>query len=212
MVRSWSFLALASKKSNTLLLFRKCRLEPRCPAEAHYHRSMHSAQETSTGPGPQINYRLATAADAARLIPMINAAFSIEEFLEGTRTDETRPAEAMAKGSILLAEDEAGNLLGSVYFELRSQRGYLGLLAIDPAHQGRGLSRRIVEAAEDHLRAAGCDEIEIIVLNMRPDLLPIYRRFGFVDAGTTPFKPSRALKPGVECYGIIMVRKLIPES
>jgi ribosomal protein S18 acetylase RimI-like enzyme len=143
---------------------------------------------------------------------MINAAFSIEEFLEGTRTDETRLAAIMEKGSILMAEDEAGNLLGSVYFELRGQRGYLGMLAVDPAQQGRGLARRLVEEAEDHLRKTGCDAVEIIVLNMRPELVPIYQRFGFEVEGTTEFTPSRKLKPGVECHGIIMVKKLIPSQ
>ena len=155
-----------------------------------------------------IHYRLATAADAARIIAVVNAAFSIEDFLEGTRTDEVRLAAMMEKGKMLLAEDASGKLVGSIYYELRGERGYLGMLAVDPADQGRGLARKIVEAAEDRLRAAGCDEVEIIVLNMRPDLLPIYRRFGFVQTGTTQFTPSRTLKPGVECYGIIMVKKL----
>ena len=156
----------------------------------------------------QISYRLASAEDAPRLIQMINAAFSIEEFLEGTRTDEVRLAAMMEKGSILMAEDDAGNLLGSVYFEPRGRRGYIGMLAVDPVQQGRGLAHRLVEAAGDHLRTAGCNEAEIIVLNMRPELLPIYRRFGFADAGTTPFNTSRPLKPGIECYGVIMVKKL----
>ena len=78
--------------------------------------------------------------------------------------------------------------------------------------QGRGLGRRLVEAAEDHLREAGCEAVEIIVLNMRPELVPIYRRFGFAEEGTTAFKPSRTLKPGVECYGIIIVKKLVPSQ
>ena len=166
-------------------------------SKGHYDWNMHLA------------YRLASSEDAPRLIAMINAAFSIEDFLEGTRTDETRLAVMMEKGSILIAEDNGGNLVGSVYFELRGRRGYLGMLAVDPARQGHGLSRRLVEEAEGLLRASGCDEVEIIVLNMRPDLLPIYRRFGFVEEGTMDFTPSRTLKPGVECHGIIMVKKLV---
>jgi Predicted acetyltransferase len=155
-----------------------------------------------------MSYRLATSDDAQRMIAMINAAFSIEQFLEGTRTDEARLAAMMDKGSMLLAEDESGNLLGCIYFELRGKRGYLGMLAVDPAQQGRGLSRPIVEAAEDKLRAAGCEDVEIIVLNMRPELLPIYKRFGFVEQGTMDFKPSRQVKAGVDVYGIVMVKKL----
>jgi predicted N-acetyltransferase YhbS len=172
---------------------------------------MHASNLPSAGSELQIAHRLATTEDAPRLIAMVNAAYSIEDFLEGTRVDEARLAPMMEKGSILLAEDDAGDLLGSIYFELRGHRGYLGMLAVDPAQQGRGLSRRLVKEAENKLRAAGCDEVEIIVLNMRPDLLPIYRRFGFVEEGTMDFKPSRTLKPGVECWGIIMVKKLVPE-
>lgn len=177
---------------------------------ANYHRNMHHPRQISTGSGPRVNsqYRLATADDAPRLIAMINAAFSIEEFLEGTRTDAVRLAAMMAKGSILMAEDGAGNLLGSVYFEHRGPRGYLGMLAVDPVRQGQGIARRLMEQAEEYLRQAGCNEVEIIVLNMRPELLPIYRRMGFVDAGTMDFRPSRPLKPGVEVHGIIMVKKL----
>lgn len=173
---------------------------------------MNSRNSRAEGEEPRdgfpVRYRLATAADAARIIDVVNAAFSIEDFLEGTRTDEARLTAMMEKGKMLLAEDASGKLVGSIYYELRGERGYLGMLAVDPAEQGRGLARKIVEAAEDRLRAAGCDEVEIIVLNMRPDLLPIYQRFGFVQTGTTQFTPSRTLKPGVECYGIIMVKKL----
>lgn len=171
---------------------------------------MHSARQASTGLGPRVHlqYRLAAAGDAQSLIAMINAAFSIEDFLEGTRTDEERLAAMMAKGSILMAEDDAGKLLGSVYFELRGLRGYLGMLAVDPARQGQGIARRLIEKAEEHLREAGCNEVEIIVLNMRPELLPIYRRMGFIETGTMDFAPSRKLKPGVLVHGIVMVKKL----
>lgn len=171
---------------------------------------MHSARQVSAGSGSRVHcqYRFATNGDAPRLIEMINAAFSIEEFLEGTRTDEERLAAMMAKGAILMAEDDAGNLLGSVYFESRGLRGYLGMLAVDPGQQRQGIARRLIEKAEEHLRESGCSEVEIIVLNMRPELLPIYRRMGFIETGTMDFAPSRKLKPGVQVHGIVMVKKL----
>src|SRR5208283_3701629 len=78
----------------------------------------------------QIHFREATAADRPRLVALINAAFSIETFLEGTRTDEERLTAMMAKGAILVAEESDGRLLGSVYTERRGARGYMGQLAV----------------------------------------------------------------------------------
>ncbi len=157
---------------------------------------------------PSLRCRLATPADRPRLIPLINAAFAIETFLEGTRTDEERLAANLRKGSILLAEDGGGRLLGCVYTEVRGERGYLGQLAVDPAHQGAGLGRRIVEAAEEHLRKQGCEAVDISVLSLRPELLPIYRRYGYVETGTEEFRMARSLKGAVECYCIVMSKEL----
>jgi hypothetical protein len=44
---------------------------------------------------------------------------------------------------------------------------------------------------------------------MRPELLPLYRRFGYVETGIEEeFRPTRALAPGVECHGIKMSKQL----
>jgi predicted N-acetyltransferase YhbS len=153
-------------------------------------------------------FRVADAADGPRLIPLINAAFSIETFMEGTRTDEERLAAMMEKGSILVAEDGSSQLLACVYTEVRGARGYLGQLAVEPAHQGLGLARRIVAAAEEHLRRQGCEAVDIMVLSLRPELPPIYRRFGYVETGTEEFHPSQALKSGAACHGIVMSKGL----
>jgi ribosomal protein S18 acetylase RimI-like enzyme len=157
--------------------------------------------------GPPIRTRIASTSDIPRLIPLINAAFSIETFLDGTRTDETRLANMMRKGVVLAAEDSSGRILGCVYTEVRGARGYLGQLAVDPAHQGLRLGRLIVEAAEEHLRGRGCEAVDITVLNLRPELPPIYRRFGYVETGTE-FHPTQPLKAGVECHCIVMMKKL----
>jgi len=155
-----------------------------------------------------IRIRVASEADRPRLIRLINSAFAIETFFEGTRTDEDRLAAMMQKGVILAAEDAAGGLLGCVYTEVRGARGYLGQLAVDPAHQGLGLGRRIFQAGEGHLRRQGCEAVDILVLSLRPELPPIYRRFGYIETGTEKFSTSRGLKSGAECHCIVMSKKL----
>jgi predicted N-acetyltransferase YhbS len=162
--------------------------------------------------GPGLHIRVATDADRLRLIALINAAFAIETFFEGTRTDEERLAAMMREGVILAAEDDSGQLLGCVYTEVRpaasGTRGYLGQLAVDPAHQGKGLARRIFQAAEDHLHRQGCEAFDILVLSLRPELPPLYRRFGYVETGTVEFHSSRPLKPGAVCHCIVMSKQL----
>jgi len=152
--------------------------------------------------------RTATAADAARVIELVNAAFAVEEFMEGTRTDAARLAALMETGTILVAEDGGGAVLASAYVEVRGARGYLGMLAVDPAHQGGGLAKLLVTAGEDHLRRLGCEALDITVVSLRPELLGPYRRFGFVETGTEPFKPGRPMKAGQECHCIVMSKGL----
>ena len=119
---------------------------------------------------PVPHIRTAIATDRPRLVAMINAAFAIETFLEGTRTDEERLTAMMQKGEILIAEDNEGKLLASIYMEPRGERGYLGMLAVNPQHQRSGLGQRMLAAAEDRFRAQGCEAVDISVLNLRPEL------------------------------------------
>lgn len=156
----------------------------------------------------QLVTRLATAADTARLNRLVNTAFSIETFLDGTRTSEASLAAMMQKGAILIAEEGDGALVGCVYTEVRGNRGYLGMLTVDPARQGRGLSTRIMDAAEEHLRGQGCAALDIIVLSLRTELPPIYRRRGFVETGTAPYDLNRTITTGEPCHFIVMSKQL----
>jgi GNAT superfamily N-acetyltransferase len=139
---------------------------------------------------------------------MINSAFAVEGFIEGTRTDDERLAAMMQKGDVLAVEDGAGSLLACVYAEVRGARGYLGMLAVDPARQGAGLGGWLVGAAEDHLRRQGCEAVDLNVLSLRPELLPVYCRLGYSENGTAKFNPSRPLKAGVECHCIVMSKQI----
>lgn len=153
--------------------------------------------------------RLATPADVPAVIALVNSAFAVETFLHGTRTDEERLAEMMRAGHLLVAEEGPGDIAAAVYIELRGARGYFGMLSVDPARQGRGYGRRMVEAAEDFCRTRGCAAMDITVLSLRPELPPLYRKLGYTETGIEEFHPSRPLKPGYECHSIIMSKPLV---
>ncbi|MGA9069120.1 MAG: GNAT family N-acetyltransferase [Terracidiphilus sp.] len=155
-----------------------------------------------------LRIRPATDADRPRLIPVINTAFAVETFLEGTRTDDQRLAAMMQSGTILVAEDASGELLGCIYTEVHQRQGYMGQLAVDPAHQRKGLARRLMAEAEEYLRSQGCPTVKITVLSTRPELPPLYRRFGFIETGTEEARLSRQVKPGVICHFIVMMKEL----
>jgi ribosomal protein S18 acetylase RimI-like enzyme len=152
--------------------------------------------------------RIATVADISAMIPVINAAFAIETFLDGRRTDEGRLAEMTQTGDFLLGYDRSGELVASVYVEVRGTQGYFGMLAVSPSHQGQGLGRAMVETAEDHCRKQGCTAMDLTVLSLRQELPPFYSRLGYAETGTEEFHPSRPLKAGVRCHCILMSKTL----
>src|SRR5258706_778065 len=92
----------------------------------------------------RIQIRPALPADAESLVRLINAAFRVEQpFIEGDRVDAEGVRSYMARGKFLVAGNSS-SLAACVYVELRGDRGYLGLLGVDPLRQGSGLGRRIL--------------------------------------------------------------------
>jgi predicted N-acetyltransferase YhbS len=150
--------------------------------------------------------RLATAADVPAITAIINRAYVVERFFKvGDRTNEESVRALQAKGTFLVLERD-GALIGTVYVELRGARGYIGLLSVDPARQGGGAGRELMAAAEAHCLAHGAQYADLHVVNLREDLPPFYRRFGYVECGTAPFAdPAEATRP---CHFIVMTKSL----
>jgi len=152
--------------------------------------------------------RVATLADRAAMLAIINAAFAIETFIAGTRTNDAELASMMEKGIFLLGLGEHDQIVASVYVEIKGEHGYFGMLSIEPAQQGKGFSRTMVQAAEDYCRKQGCTAMDLTVLSLRTELPPLYRKFGYLETGTDEFRPSRPLKDGLECHLIVMSKDL----
>jgi GNAT superfamily N-acetyltransferase len=156
----------------------------------------------------ELRVRVASVADCGVLAALINSAFAIEKFLEGERTDEEQLKAMMQKGHFLLACDAAGRLVASVYVEVRGARGYFGMLAVHPGQQKNGLGTKMVGAAEEYCRGKGCSAMDLVVLSLRPELPPLYRKLGYAESGVEEFHPPRAFVGTGECHCIVMSKEL----
>ncbi|HUB19827.1 MAG TPA: GNAT family N-acetyltransferase [Acidobacteriaceae bacterium] len=145
-----------------------------------------------------MNLRFATASDLPALTALINRSFKVEAFF--IVRDRLTPEEAevyFRKGRFLLGE-ENGSLAGVVYVEMRGERGYFGLLSVEPTLQKSGVGRRLIAAAEEFAREMGAHHMDITVVNLRTELPPFYRKLGYTENGTEPVRAEmvpRLLQP-----------------
>ncbi len=153
-------------------------------------------------------FRFATEDDTAAIVALVNQAFQSEKFFKvGERTDPAEVAECLAQGRFLVLEDEAG-LAASIYVEVRGERGYVGMLAVAPERQKRGLGTRMMAAAEEFLREMGCRFADLTVVDLRIELPPIYEKYGYRVTGTAPF-PAETMPVKMPCSFLMMSKPLM---
>jgi GNAT superfamily N-acetyltransferase len=134
-----------------------------------------------------ISFRDAIANDVDAIVRLINTAFLVEEFfIVRDRTNSATVRDLMKKGKFLLAED-GPDIVASIYLALRGERGYFGMLSVDPARQKMGVGRQLVAEAERYFRDAGCKFSDLKIVNVRAELHALYRRLGYVETGTAVY-------------------------
>lgn len=151
--------------------------------------------------------RVATAQDMEAIMIVINTAFRKAEsfFIDRDRIDTETVRSLMEKGEFLVADDE-GTVAGCVYFEIRGERAYLGLLSVDPERQKAGLGSILMNAAEDYCIKAGCRFMDLRIVNLRTENEVFYRRRGYVETGTEAFPPDLTTK--LPCHFVNMSKPL----
>lgn len=156
---------------------------------------------------PLATIRAATTCDIPALTRVINAAFVVEQVaFDGDRVDDLGVRGYMSRGHFLLAE-MAGACIGCVYIEQRGDRSYLGLLSVEPTHQGTGLGRRLMSAAEELARSLGSRVMDLRIISPRAEqLLPFYKRLGYTFIRNEPFPPDLVAK--VPSHYLLMSKPL----
>jgi ribosomal protein S18 acetylase RimI-like enzyme len=146
-------------------------------------------------PSEEPRLRPATLGDLASIVALVDASYRGDtsrggwtteaDLLDGQRTDSDEIAEILgdAQARLTLAE-QSGAVVGSVLSRLQSDGAHIGMLAVHPSLQGRGLGRRLLAEAERiaavELRAGSAI---LWVLSCRRELLAWYRRRGYRDTG-----------------------------
>lgn len=156
--------------------------------------------------------RFATADDIPSLVEVINDAYLVEAFfVRGPRIDADEVRALMARGRFLVVPATDGiGLDAGVYIEARGERGYLGLLSVRTAAQGRGLGSAMLQAAERALSDT-CHTVGIHVVDVRTDLDPFYRRRGYERVGHRPFEDvDRLIPPHTGVKFVVMEKRLRP--
>jgi GNAT superfamily N-acetyltransferase len=137
---------------------------------------------------------VATAADIGEIVRVTNLAYRVEDFfINGNRThaDDVRARMRTVDARFFVIEAaQPETLAASVYAERRGGHGHLGLLAVDPAEQRRGLARLLIRHVETWCHQAGCASLHIGVVNLREALMGWYGTLGFEPFGTADF-PDR---------------------
>ncbi len=87
--------------------------------------------------------------------------------------------------SLLIAEAEAGKPLGYVFSSTREdyftheRHAHVEVLVVEPAAQGQGVGRRLMDAAEEWARNRGYRRVTLNVFAQNDRARQMYERFGY---------------------------------
>lgn len=165
-------------------------------------------------PADSATFRNARLADVEAIVQLVESAYRGDasrvgwtteaDLLDGQRTDRDEVASLTQDGDArLLLAHQAQELVGCVLVKRSAAHGaplhglagaservaHIGMFAVRPALQSRGLGAALLAEAERIARAElGVKRAEMTVIEQRLDLLPWYERRGYVRTGATePF-------------------------
>jgi ribosomal protein S18 acetylase RimI-like enzyme len=165
----------------------------------------------------------AALADIPQLNVLVNSAYRGEtskkgwtteaDLLGGIRTDEEVLASIISKENSVLLKyvSEEGSIDACVNLVQHNDKIYLGMLTVNPAIQGKGLGKILLQASETHAKETGCHAIHMTVISLRKELISWYERHGYKDTGERKPFPKDDPKfglPKTELEFIVMEKVL----
>ena len=90
--------------------------------------------------------------------------------------------------STVLVQDMSGLLVATAIVGEDAHPGWVHYLATDPAHQGNGLGRTMMDAAENWLARRGVWKIQLLVREDNTAVKRFYEHLGYRDTRSTCFQ------------------------
>lgn len=150
-----------------------------------------------------MQFRRATGADVLAIVALVESAYRGEasrvgwtteaDLLDGQRTDPIAVQQIIdgPASQILIVEDGDVGLLGSVAVTDEGEGEgaiHVGMFAVRPTEQGRGIGRALLAEAEAVGRRMGRELARMTVLAPRSELIAWYERRGYRRTGArAPF-------------------------
>ncbi len=124
--------------------------------------------------------RPATAADLAAIRALVEAAYAPHVAAIGRRPApmDADYAAHIAAGEAFVLED-GGVLAGLVVWRAEAEHGFVDNVAVDPARQGRGIGRRLLDFVEAEAKRLGLPELRLYTHARMTENLTLYPRLGW---------------------------------
>ncbi|AMA74792.1 MULTISPECIES: GNAT family N-acetyltransferase [Aneurinibacillus] len=102
----------------------------------------------------------------------------------GLERTETETLDALAKqlawdSELVMVAEYEGEVAGVIVGTIDGTRGYFYRLAVNPALQGHGIGRKLVEALEKRFKERGVTRVFIMVNQDNKKVLPFYSSLGY---------------------------------
>jgi ribosomal protein S18 acetylase RimI-like enzyme len=75
--------------------------------------------------------------------------------------------------------EQDGKIIATVMAGYDGHRGWVNYLAVDPAYQGEGIGRRLMQHVEESLAAIGCPKLNLQIRASNQSALAFYERIGY---------------------------------
>ena len=119
----------------------------------------------------------------------VDAVRALDALVQPTPWSETflrdQLADAEAR-TLLVAEGADGAPVGHAALVVVADEGHVTSIAVDPAHQRRGIGACLLAALCRDARARGLASMTLEVRTSNAAAISLYRRFGFAPAGVRP--------------------------